>query len=135
MRTESDKYTIEHGRGRSGTRVAEVNQVYLTESEDVEAFLTAFERAVEAHGVEKAKWAVLLAPQLTGKALQAYAAMGNTDAKEYEKVKEAIFSRYDINEETYRRRFRTATWMTNETPVEMLTRPDHRPSGKMAQAK
>ena len=94
----------------------------LSESEDVEAFLTAFERAVEAHGVERDKWAVLLAPQLTGKALQAYAAMGNEDAKKYEQVKEAIFRRYDINEETYRRRFRSATWRTNEAPVEMLTR-------------
>ena len=34
----------------------------LTETEDVEAFLTAFERAVEAHGVDSDKWAVLLAP-------------------------------------------------------------------------
>ena len=48
----------------------------LSESEDVEAFLTAFERAVEAHGVDEDKWAVFLAPQLTGKALLAYAAMG-----------------------------------------------------------
>ena len=94
----------------------------LSESEDVEAFLTAFERAVEAHGVDEDKWAVFLAPQLTGKALLAYAAMGNEDAKKYEQVKEAIFRRYDINEETYRRRFRSATWRTNEAPVEMLTR-------------
>ena len=94
----------------------------LTETEDIEAFLTAYERAVEAHNVPPEKWAVLLAPQLTGKALHAYAAMGNEEAKDYEQVKGAIFRRYDINEETYRRRLRAVSWKTNETSMEMLTR-------------
>ena len=39
----------------------------LAETEDIEAFLTAFERAVEAHSIDPDKWAMLLAPQLTGK--------------------------------------------------------------------
>ena len=47
----------------------------LTESDDVEAYLTTFERMMEAYQVDKAKWAYLLAPQLTGKVQQAYAAM------------------------------------------------------------
>ncbi|XP_011405491.1 PREDICTED: zinc finger and SCAN domain-containing protein 9-like [Amphimedon queenslandica] len=68
-------------------------------------------------------WAAMLAPQLTGKALKAYAAMENAaDAKDYMKVKEAIFQRYDINEETYRQRFRSAHIKRTETPLEMLTR-------------
>ena len=58
-----------------------------------------------------------MAPQLTGKALQAYAALSNDDSKVYEKVKEAIFRRYDINEETYRQRFRAVKWKMNETPT------------------
>ena len=40
----------------------------LTEADDMEAFLTTFERAVEAHGVNRDKRAAILAPQLTGKA-------------------------------------------------------------------
>ena len=39
----------------------------LGDKEDIEAFLTTFERAVEAHNVEREKWAPILAPQLTGK--------------------------------------------------------------------
>ena len=35
--------------------------------------------------------------QLTGKALQAYVVLSNDDSKDYE---QAIFQRYDINEET-----------------------------------
>ena len=40
----------------------------LGETDDIKAFLTTFERAVEAHGVERDKRAAILAPQLTGKA-------------------------------------------------------------------
>ena len=40
----------------------------LAEGDDIEAFLTTFERAVEAHGVDRDKRAAILAPQLSGKA-------------------------------------------------------------------
>ena len=56
----------------------------LTEMDNTEAFLTTFERAVEAHGVERDKSAVILAPQLTGKAWLAYAAMSNEYARDYD---------------------------------------------------
>ena len=55
----------------------------LTETDDIEASLTTFERAIEAHGVERDKRAVILALQLTGKARLAYAAMSNEDARDY----------------------------------------------------
>jgi len=41
----------------------------LTEADDIEAFLTTFGRAVEAHGADRDKRAAILAPQLTGKTL------------------------------------------------------------------
>ena len=63
----------------------------LGENDDIEAFLTTFERAVEAHGVEGDKWAAILAPQLTGKARLAYAAMSDQDARHYDRVKAAFF--------------------------------------------
>ena len=63
-----------------------------------------------------------MAPQLTGKARLAYAAMSDQDARHYDRVKAAIFRRYDINEETYRRRFREVKPKENETPVELVIR-------------
>ena len=74
----------------------------LGEIDDIEAFLTTFEKAVEAHGVERDKRATILAPQLTGKAHLAYVAMSDEDARDYDRVKAAIFQRSDTNEETYR---------------------------------
>ena len=80
----------------------------LTESEDIEAYLTTFERMMVAHEVEEEKWAFKLAPNLSGKAQLAYAAMDSEGAKDYEQVKETILLRYNINTETYRQRFRSA---------------------------
>lgn len=55
------------------------------------------------------RWSFKLAPQLSGKAQQAYAALNSTDAANYDVLKAAILCRYNINEETYRQRFRAAT--------------------------
>ena len=77
----------------------------LAEGDDIEASLTMFERAVEAHGVDRDKRAAILAPQLTGKAHLANAAMTDVDAKDYNRVKATIFQQYDINGETYHHHF------------------------------
>ena len=97
----------------------------LGETDDIEAFLMTFERAVEAHGVERDKRAAIVAPQLTGKAHLAYATMSDEDARDYDRVKAAIFQCYDSNEETYRRRFWTVKPKEKETPVELVIRIRH----------
>ena len=61
-----------------------------------------------AYEVEKARWTYKLAPQLSGRAQQAFAAMEQSKTGNYDEVKAAILRRFDINEETYRQRFRAA---------------------------
>ena len=51
----------------------------LTEDDDIEAYLTTFERLMAAYEVKRERWAFKLAPQLVGKAQQAYAAMSADD--------------------------------------------------------
>ena len=77
----------------------------LSDTDDIESYLTTFERVMKAHGIEAARWPYKLAPQLTGKAQQAYAALDPDDAESYASVKAAILRRYNINDETYRKRF------------------------------
>ena len=96
--------------------------VKLTEQDDIEAYLTTFERVMRAYEVKEERWAVKLAPQLTGKAQQAYAAMKTEDAGRYEKLKEAILRRYDISEETYRQRFRESSKKEGESVGELAVR-------------
>ena len=110
-------------RPRTEFGVDSLKLTKLTLSDDIEAFMTTFERSMEAHEIERVKWPVLLAPQLTGKAQQAYAALSSEDSKNFTKVKEAIFKCYDINEETYRQRFRSAKAKEGESPTEIRSNP------------
>lgn len=48
--------------------------------------------------------------------------MSTADAGTYQKVKKAIFRRYDTNEETYRQRFRVARLKDGEAYTELATR-------------
>ena len=67
-----------------------------------------FEWLMAAYEVKKDKWAFKLAPQLVGKAQQAYAGLSVTDASDYDQLKSALLRRYDIIEESYCHHFRAA---------------------------
>ena len=94
----------------------------LTDEDDIEAYLVTFERLMQAYGVEEGRWALRLAPQLTGKAQQAYAAMRREESLRYPELKKAILQRYDICEDTYRQRFRSATRNEGETVKDLEIR-------------
>ena len=94
----------------------------LSDTDDIESYLTTFERIMKAYEVDPARWAYKLAPQLTGKAQQAYAALDPDEAESYASVKAAILRRYNIHEETYRKRFRGLQLKSGETPTELATR-------------
>lgn len=79
----------------------------LGADDNIEHFLSTFERIAKQQVWPRETWATQLAGLLTGKAMAAYAAVGTEDAADYEKVKTAILHvRYEVNEETHRQRFR-----------------------------
>ena len=94
----------------------------LTEADDIESYLTTFERMMKAYEIDTARWAFKLAPQLTGRAQQAYAALDPSDAECYSTVKAAILRRYNINDETYRQRFRGLKYKSGNSPTEIATK-------------
>ncbi|KAG1936368.1 gag-pol fusion protein [Pimephales promelas] len=94
----------------------------LTRDDDIEQFLTTFERMATACRWPQANWAIRLVPLLTGKACGAYVAMDGNDAEDYEKVKEAILMKYQINAEIYRQRFRSSEILPDENPRELYVR-------------
>ena len=100
----------------------DVKVTKLTENDDIEAYLTTFERLMLAYEVKKEKWAYKLAPQLVGKAQQAYAGLTVADAGDYEKLKSAILRRYDITDDSYRQRFRAARLRPGESNRELVAR-------------
>lgn len=74
----------------------------LEQGDDIEQYLTTFERLATAYQWARGDWAVCLVPYLTGKARGAYVAMDMEEAMDYDWVKEAILMKYEINEEVYR---------------------------------
>ena len=83
----------------------QVKLVQLTEQDDIEAYLVTFERIMQAYEIPRAQWTYHLAPQLTGKAQQAFAALPLGKSKAYDRVKTAILLRCGVSEETYRWQF------------------------------
>ena len=102
--------------GESAVRVAK-----LTDTDDIEGYLTTFERQMAAYDIYKSRWAFLLAPKLTGRAQQAYMAIDTEEAGDYMAIKRAILKRYDVNEESYRRRLRARTRKPDESYVNLAT--------------
>lgn len=94
----------------------------LTSDDDVEHFLTTFERMAKVCQWPKEEWAVRLVPLLTGKARSAYVLMDIAHSHIYDKVKDAILTKYDITADTYRRRFRSLDVHQGETPKELYVR-------------
>ncbi|XP_062421516.1 uncharacterized protein LOC134132872 [Pungitius pungitius] len=94
----------------------------LTREDDIEQFLTTFERMATACRWPQANWPIRLVPLLTGKARGAYVAMDGNDAEDYDKVKEAILIKYEINAEIYRQRFRSVEIRPDENPRELYVR-------------
>ena len=119
------KIVTEHSTGSASSRERSgketVKLTRLGNNDDIEAYLTTFERVMLVHEVRKDRWPYQLAPQLRGKAQQAYATLPPDEAKTYEAVKEAILRRYNITAETYRQRFRNLRPKEAETPQELVT--------------
>ncbi|CAI5642675.1 unnamed protein product [Oreochromis niloticus] len=94
----------------------------LTPDDDIEHFLTTFERMAQVCRWPREEWAVRLVPLLTGKARSAYVLMDIGDSEVYDKVKDAILAKYEITADTYRRRFRALDIHPGETPRELYVR-------------
>ncbi|XP_071941924.1 uncharacterized protein [Antedon mediterranea] len=103
-------------------RLKEVQIAKLSDSDDIENYLTTFERIAKTYEWRKEHWVVKLIPHLTGKARAAYASLPVTESNQYDIVKKAILQRYDITEETYRQRFRSIKKKSEESYREMYVR-------------
>uniref|UniRef100_A0A8C5D4E5 SCAN box domain-containing protein n=1 Tax=Gouania willdenowi TaxID=441366 RepID=A0A8C5D4E5_GOUWI len=90
--------------------------------EDIDHYLTTFERIATACQWPKGEWALYLAPLLNGKARAAYVAMDVTETMDYVKVKKAVLEKFEISAETYRMQFRSTEVNEDETPRELQSR-------------
>ncbi|CAH1243923.1 GIN1 [Branchiostoma lanceolatum] len=100
------------------TKGPKIPQFY--EGEDVEVYLTTFERLATANGWPKSRWAPKLAALLSGKAREAFVQLSEIDSMDYDKVKLAIYAKYELTAEEYRHRFRTSRKQPSDSYKEWL---------------
>ena len=97
----------------------------FSEKDDLDSYLQRFERFAECQKWDKADWAVNLSALLTGKALEVYSRLSVEDAKDFEKLKEALLKRYQLTEEGFRHKFRESKAETGESPGQYVVRLDN----------
>ena len=76
--------------------------------DELDSYLRRFERFAKSNKWEETTWATYLSPLLIGAALDVYSRMAVDAAKDYTQMKEALLNRYNLTEEGYRMKFRTA---------------------------
>ncbi len=94
----------------------------LQEDDDIENYLTTFERLAQVYRWPREEWAVHLILLLTGKAITLFVAMSPASMMDYVSLKQVVLKKYEISTETYRLRFRALDTSADETPVELFFR-------------
>ena len=92
------------------------------EGEDVEQYLTKFQKIMEMQNYDIETWTNRLHPLLTGKALETFHRLDVDEAADFEIVRREILQRYRKDAEYYRRKFRESTKETDETFPQYVTR-------------
>ena len=96
--------------------------VFQDGRDDMDAYLTSFERMSIAQKSPEEDWAIHLGTLLTGKARDVYVRLSSEDAMDYNKLKNALLHRYDLTQEGFRQKFRTAKVEVGETYTQFLSR-------------
>ena len=106
-----------------GTRSKVPRLPSFDESKDnIDAYLMRFERYAIVQGWPKEHWAVDLSALLTGKGLEVYYSLNETQASDYNYLKKAILNRYELNDEGFRKKFRGCKPEEGESGVQYTHR-------------
>ncbi|KAJ8041270.1 hypothetical protein HOLleu_12041 [Holothuria leucospilota] len=95
---------------------------FVEGKDNMDAYLTRFERYATTKGWDITEWAVNLSTLLTGKGLMTYYSFSDDEAKDFEKLKTALLRRYEHTEEGFRNKFRNSKPESGETAGQFVTR-------------
>ena len=76
------------------------------EKDDMDCYLTRFERFSAAQNWDRSLWSSILANLLTGPALEVYSKMPQEDIDDYDKLKKALQQRYRLTADAFHLKFR-----------------------------
>ena len=92
------------------------------DKDDMDLYLARFERFARTLKWKRDEWAMCLSTLLTGKGLQVYASMPDSDADGYDRLKVALLKQYRLTEERFRRKFREERSDVGETVFQFIAR-------------
>ncbi|KAK3791391.1 hypothetical protein RRG08_012573 [Elysia crispata] len=95
---------------------------FVDRKDDLDSWLLRFERFATTSGWPKESWCTPLSALLTERALEAFCRLSETEATEYDRVKEVLQKRYNLTEDGYRQRFRTCSPEEGENPSMFIVR-------------
>lgn len=122
-RVSADTSFINESRtGHSGGSSYKLKLDVCDDSTDIDTYLLHFERVVTANGWSREVWGSRLAPQLNGKARNAFIRLDPSTATDYETLKQALLEEYRRTPDFYRRQFRESRKQPDESFKQFLKR-------------
>ena len=91
-------------------------------SDDMDSFLHRFEVYADSQGLAEEQWAVYLSTLLKGRALEVYSRLPVKEAQNYVVLKDALLKRFNLTEEGFKQKFKTAKPETSEAPAQFIAR-------------
>ena len=92
------------------------------DKDDMDIYLQRFERFAKMQKWKPEEWVVSLSPLLTGKGLEVYTSMPDTDLDNYDQLKLALLKRYQLTEEGFPKKFRESKSEKGETVHQFVAR-------------
>ncbi|KAH3717167.1 hypothetical protein DPMN_059947 [Dreissena polymorpha] len=90
--------------------------------DSMDAYLKRFERFAESAGWKKECWGANLSALLQGRALDVYSRLTVAEANDYQKLKDALLKRFNLNEDGFREKFRSSKCESGETASQFVIR-------------
>ena len=90
--------------------------------DSIDAYLSRFEKYHEAVKSQKENWAIYLAALLKGKALEVYSRLSSEDANNYDVLKTALLRRYQLTEDSLKKKFYSSSPESGESATQFMIR-------------
>lgn len=88
----------------------------------MDAYLLCFERFATVQGWKEEEYAIYLASQLQGNALEVYTRLPSSEASDYKTLKAALLKHYSLTEEGFCKKFYSSSMEKTETATQYMAR-------------
>jgi len=113
-----------HTRQRIGAKGLKM-PCFDERSDDMDSFVHRFEIYADSQRCSKGQWAVCLSALLKGKALEVYSRLPVKDAQDYEILMDALLKRFNLTEEGFKQKFKSARAEVGEAPTQFIARMEN----------